>query len=52
MMQEVNPTLGADEIAVAQTVAVGCSLVRSAMGAHAAACAAKRANAPTGETLL
>ena len=32
-IMEVNPTLGHNEEAVKQTVAVGCSLARSALGA-------------------
>lgn len=32
-VQEVNPSLGTSEEAVRQTVAVGCSLARSALGA-------------------
>ena len=32
-IMEVNPSLGVNEDAVKQTVAVGCSLARSALGA-------------------
>ena len=31
MLQEVNPTL-ADEVSAEQTIAVGCSLARAALG--------------------
>jgi hypothetical protein len=53
VLQEVNPSL-ADESSVQQTVAVGCSLVRSALGeCSGTLCRVELiSDGQTGETLL
>jgi len=49
--QEVNPSL-AEAADVEKTVAVGCSLVRAALGAQTLDCYEMRVDHFSGETLL